>query len=315
MQVVSRASEVVTRGLPVSVAIGMFDGVHLGHQRLLRLAIDDARDRPGLAVAVTFDRHPNAIVAPHQTPPSLQTIEHRLALLRALGLDAVVLIPFDAAFSRIQPETFIRHLARDLGEISTVCVGQGFTFGHHRSGNVSLLQSLGLILGYTTHELSAVCLNGVPIRSTRIREHVAQGELEAAGTLLGRPYSVAGRVVHGDHLGRQLGVATANLDLAHLLLPPHGVYAAYAVIEAVPRPAILNIGVRPTLNQPKPSRRIETHVLDFEGELYDRLLEVIPLAHLRPERKFPSLEALRQQIQTDIAQARTELARRPPPML
>jgi riboflavin kinase / FMN adenylyltransferase len=308
MQVVQQTSELQLHHRPVSVTLGIFDGVHLGHQRLLQLALDDAHDHQGLAIAVTFDRHPNHTLAPDRAPPALQTLEHRLALLERLGLDAAVVIPFNQTFSQLDPATFVRNLVRDLGRLVSICIGQGFTFGHRRAGNVDLLKQLGHELGYITRALAPVTLDHTVIRSTRIRELVAHGQLTQAGALLGRPYSVAGRVVHGDHLGRQIGFPTANLDVAGLVLPPTGVYTARVRLGPILHPAILNLGRRPTLDAANPPLRLEVHLLDFEGDLYGELLEVVFHDRLRPEQRFASLDALRAQIRADVDRARTDLA-------
>lgn len=307
MQVVHRASELHHGSQAVSVAIGMFDGVHLGHQQLLRMSLDDARHHHGLAVALTFDQHPNRVIAPDRTPPALQTLDHRLALLKAQGMDAAVVIPFDDAFSRVPAVDFAKNLVNELAPVSSICVGQGFTFGHRRSGNIALLESLQEQLHFTTRVLPPVCHGERVIRSTWIRELVAGGRLSETAALLGRPYSVCGRVIQGDRLGRQLGFPTANLDVAELVLPPCGVYAAHARVDECCYPAVLNLGLRPTLARPTPTLRFEVHLLDYEGDLYNRPLEVTPRQHLRPEIRFASLDALRSQIERDIARARSLL--------
>jgi riboflavin kinase/FMN adenylyltransferase len=307
MQVVTRASELHHDTQAVSVAIGMFDGVHLGHQSLLRMSLQDARQHHGLAVAITFDRHPNYVLAPERAPPALQTLDHRLALFEAQGLEAAVVISFDTAFSRVSAVDFARNLVSDLAPVTSICVGQGFTFGHQRLGDIALLESLQSELGYSTRILTPVRRDGRVIRSTWIRELVAAGQLQEAAALLGRPYSVAGRVVQGDHLGHQLGFPTANLDVTELLLPPHGVYAARACVAGETHSAVLNVGLRPTLTQPVPALRFEVHLLDFDDDLYGKTLEVTPHHHLRLEQRFDSLDALRHQIHQDILQARSAL--------
>jgi riboflavin kinase / FMN adenylyltransferase len=308
MQVVEEARELQLNHRPVSVTLGIFDGVHLGHQRLVQLALEDARQHHGLAVAVTFDRHPNYTLAPDRAPLALQTLEHRLAVLERLGLDAAIVIPFDQPFSQLPPEAFVRSLHRDLGRLLSICIGHGFTFGHRRTGNVDLLEQLGRELGYVTRALAPVTLGQTVIRSTRIREMVANGQLAEAGALLGRSYSVAARVIHGDHLGRQLGFPTANLKVDGLVLPPAGVYSALVQHGPHLRPAVLNLGRRPTLATAQAWLRLEVHLLDYEGDLYGRFLEVVFREYLRPEQRFDSLDGLRHQIHKDIGRARSGLA-------
>jgi riboflavin kinase/FMN adenylyltransferase len=285
----------------------MFDGVHLGHQSLLRMCLEDARRHSGLATAITFDRHPNFVVAPDRAPPALQTLEHRLTLFEALGIEAAVVIPFDEVFSRVPAVHFVKDLVSTLAPVASICVGQGFTFGHRRSGNVALLESLQQELSYVTRVLPPVCRSQRAVRSTWIRELVAAGQFNEVAELLGRPYSIASRVARGDGLGRQLGFPTANLDVGDLALPPHGVYAAEARLAGQTHSAVLNLGVRPTLKHPTPTLRFEVHLLDFNNDLYGQTLEIIPRRHLRPEQRFESLNALRRQIEADILQARSIL--------
>ena len=287
----------------VSLAIGFFDGVHLGHQQIIRQTVTDARQHEDLALVVTFDRHPNTITAPDRVPPLIYSLPQKLRAIGSLGPDAVLLLRFDEPFSRQTGEEFIRKLARDLGEIRNLCVGVNFLFGYKRGGNVALLRRLGGELGFTVHGLAAVSLDGRAVSSTRIRAAIAAGELDAASQMLGRAYSLAGTVVPGDARGRELGFPTANLDVAGLALPPNGVYAALAVLGGHSHRALLNIGFRPTFACPHPPLRVEAHLLDFAGELYGRELEVVFVDKLRDERKFGSLRELRDQIARDILDA------------
>lgn len=304
MQVIDRAAALATGGRPVCAALGIFDGVHCGHQAVLGQAVQAAREQGGRALAVTFDRHPNVVVAPDRVPPFIQSLEHRLRLFSDLGLDAALVIPFDEPFSRRPAEAFIGDLARDIGALRNIAVGEGFTFGYRRGGTVELLRQLGHQLGFEVHALPPVHLAGQPVRSTRIRECIRTGELAAAAQQLGRPYSVFGRVLHGDRLGRRLGFPTANVEISGLVVPPSGVYAARVAVGSSRHPAVLNLGCRPTLGQPHPRTRLEVHLLDFEADLYDQRIEVWFDTHLRDERAFPSLDALRDQIRQDVAAVR-----------
>jgi riboflavin kinase/FMN adenylyltransferase len=198
---------------------------------------------------------------------------------------------------------FIRNLARDLGRVQSLCVGGAFVFGHKRGGNVELLKSLGAELKFAVHGMAAVSLDGRIVSSTRIRDAIRAGELDAASQMLGRSYALTGKVVRGDGLGRQLGIPTANLDVAGLALPPNGVYAVHALSGGAIHRAVLNIGLRPTLNNPEPQLRVEAHLLDFSGDLYEREVQLTFVAKLREEQKFPSLDALKQQISRDIEAA------------
>jgi riboflavin kinase / FMN adenylyltransferase len=304
VQLIRAATELNAGSRRVCLAIGVFDGVHLGHQQIIRHTLSDACQHDGLALVVTFDRHPSAIVAPAHVPPLIYSPHQKLRAIESLGTDALLVIRFDELFSRQTGEQFIRTLARDLGRIQSVCVGADFVFGCKRSGNVALLKQLGTELNFQVHGLAAVALDGETVSSTRIREVIRLGDFDAASQMLGRAYSLAGQVVHGDQLGHQLGFPTANLDTTGLLLPPNGVYAALASIGGKGFQAVLNIGRRPTVQNLTPAPRFEVHLLDFNGDLYGQELEVTFVAKLRDEQKFASLDELKAQITRDTTAAK-----------
>ena len=296
-------SELSPRPAKACLAIGMFDGVHLGHQQVIRQAIADARQHRALSVAVTFDRHPASILAPARAPLLIYTLPQKLRVLASLGVEAALVLRFDRAFSEQSGEAFIRQLARDFGQLHSICVGSAFTFGHQRSGSVALLRSMGQELGFSVHGLAAVALDGQTVSSTRIREAIRSGQLDAASQMLGRSYSISGAVLRGDQLGRKLGFPTANLDPTGLQLPPGGVYAALAEIAGKSWPAAVNIGRRPTLNHPVPELRVEAHLLNFSGDVYGQEMELTFVQKLRDEARFSSLDALKEQIAQDAAAA------------
>jgi len=304
MKLIRHATELGATGRRSCLAIGVFDGVHLGHQQIIRQTISDARQRDAHAVVVTFDRHPNAIVAPDRVPPAIYSQSQKIHAIRALGADVLLVIPFDETFSRLNGESFIRRLANDLGGIRGICVGADFVFGHKRSGDMALLRTLGAEMGFQVHAHAAVALDGQTVSSTRIREVIRAGDFDAASQMLGRAYSIAGTVVHGDHLGQKLGFPTANMDVSGMVLPMHGVYAARATLAGKTHHAVLNIGLRPTVQQQSPQVRVEVHLLEFEREIYGQELEIEFAKKLRDEKRFPSLDALREQIKTDIADAK-----------
>jgi riboflavin kinase/FMN adenylyltransferase len=304
MKIIRAANELKPQGRKVCVAIGFFDGVHLGHQQIIRQTIADARQHEALALVVTFDQHPSTIVAPARVPPLIYSLPQKIRVIGSLGGDALLLIHFDKPFSEQSGEVFIRGLARDLGQIQSLCVGTNFTFGHKRGGNVALLKTLGAELKFAVHGMAAVSLDGKIVSSTRIRETIRTGDLDTAGQMLGRAYSIAGTVVRGDQLGHQLGFPTANLDVSGLLLPPNGVYTVHALVEGRTQRAVVNVGCRPTVKNPTPQTRVEAHLLDFDGDLYGKELELIFAEKLRDEKKFPSLDALKAQIAQDITEAR-----------
>ncbi|HEY0551817.1 MAG TPA: bifunctional riboflavin kinase/FAD synthetase [Verrucomicrobiae bacterium] len=306
MQTLHSADDFQSGGRKVSLAIGMFDGVHLGHQQVIRQARADAEQHEGIAVAVTFDRHPNSIVAPDRVPPLIYAPSQKLRAIASLGMNATLVVPFTREFSEQPADVFIRALAAKLAPLQSICVGSSFVFGHRRSGNVALLQQLGRELHFIVHGIAAVSLDGEIVSSTRIRDTLRTGNLDSVSQMLGREYALCGTVSRGDELGRTLGFPTANLEVAGLLVPPHGVYVAHAYVDGTRHRAVVNIGVRPTLRQTAPELRVEAHLLDFDGDLYDRELELIFVEKLRDERKFSSTDELREQIARDIAAARTK---------
>jgi len=303
MRIVQVASEVVRQPGKVNLAIGFFDGVHLGHQQIIRQTIIDARQHNALALVVTFDRHPNTVVAPGRVPQLIYSPAQKLRTIARLGADAALVLAFDRAFSEQQGEDFIRSLKSDLGQIQSICVGANFTFGHKRSGNVAVLKKLGADLGFLMHGMAAVSLDGRAVSSTRIREAIQKGQLDAASQMLGRAYALTGKVQRGDGLGRKLGFPTANLDTTGLVLPPEGVYAVQAMVHGRAHRAVLNLGRRPTLQQTEPRLQVETHLIGFTGDLYDQELEIVVVEKLRDEQKFAALADLQAQIARDIEEA------------
>ncbi len=304
MKIIHAANEFANGSRKVCLAIGVFDGVHLGHQQILRQTIADARQHDAIAIVLTFDRHPNSIVAPERVPQLIYSLPQKLRAIGSLGTEALLLISFDQKFSEQTGEEFIRSLMCDFGKVHSICVGANFVFGHKRSGDVALLKKLGGEMNFAVHGLAAVSLDGQVVSSTRIREAIRAGNLDAARQMLGRAYAISGRVIEGDRLGRQLGFPTANLDAAGLVLPPNGVYAGFANLEKKSFRVALNIGLRPTVASAKPELRVEAHLLDFSGEIYGAELEVEIGEKLRDERKFGSPAELREQIERDVAAVR-----------
>jgi riboflavin kinase/FMN adenylyltransferase len=304
MKLIHTATDLAHGNRKVCLAIGVFDGVHLGHQQIIRQTVADARQQNGIALVVTFDKHPSSIVAPDRVPPLIYSQPQKLRTIKSFGADVLLEIRFDKSFSEQTGETFIRGLARDLGSIHSICVGADFVFGHKRSGNVALMKKLGEELNFMVHGVAAVALDGQVVSSTRIREAIRAGDFDAASQMLGRAYSLAGVVVHGGQLGHKLGFPTANLGTTGLLLPPNGVYAAHASVQGRTHRAVLNIGLRPTLQNPAPQLRVEVHLLDFTAEIYGQEMVVTFAARLRDEKKFTSLEELKAQIAKDVAEAK-----------
>jgi len=292
---------------PVSLALGMFDGVHVGHQELIGRMIRTARQGDARGVVATFKEHPKTVVAPDRVPPALQTLEQRLRCLEQLGADGVWLIPFDAAFSRQSGGEFVHGLKERFGALRSLHVGSRFTFGHRRSGNVALLQQLGQELGFDVDPVAPVRWDGDVVSSTRIRGLIQAGEFSAAARLLGRPWTLVGPVEKGEQIGRRLGVPTANVRAAGMVLPPNGVYAAWARLPDRRVAAAVNVGRRPTVTGETAPLRVEAHLLDLELDLYGRNLELEFVRRLRPEQRFPSLDALAEQIRLDLEATRQAL--------
>lgn len=289
---------------PVVLAIGVFDGVHLGHAEVIRQTLGDARAAGGRAVVVTFDRHPNAVVAPQRQPLMLYPLWRRLEVIASLGVEAALVFAFDLEFSRQPAEMFVDRLIAGFGKVAGICVGSGFVFGHGRSGEVNLLRRLGAERGFAVRGIEPLTLEGEVISSTRLRELVAAGDLQRATACLGRSYGVAGEVVRGDQLGRRLGFPTANLSVDGLVLPPLGVYAGFACGEGLRAPAAINIGRRPTVERTAGEVRVEAHLPGYTGDLYGRRLHVELHERIRGEERFPSVETLRERIGRDVDQVR-----------
>lgn len=291
-----------------AVAVGNFDGVHRGHRALVASAVADARSRGGTAVALTFDPHPSRVLAPERAPLSLTTLEQKAELLAGLGVDVLAVIPFDWELSREEPERFAEVvLGRALGA-RLVAVGTSFRFGRGRAGDPALLASLGARLGFVTRIVEPVHHEGAPISSSRVREALARGAVEAAAAMLGRAHCVDGLVVRGDERGRGLGFPTANVESRNEIVACSGVYACWAEGRAgfpARHAAVVNIGHRPTFGG-RPLG-IEVHLLGFSGDLYGRELRVSFVRRLREERRFPSPAALVEQIEKDAAEARSAL--------
>ena len=292
-----------------AVAVGNFDGVHRGHQALVAAAVALARASGGPAVVLTFDPHPARVLRASQAPAPLTTLAQKEELVEGLGIDRLVVVPFDAQLAALSPEAFAEQVLHQALDARHVVVGDSFRFGRGRAGDARGLEMLGRGLGFDVEVVPALLSAGRPVSSSRVREALAQGDLAEARELLGRPYFVDGRVVRGDGRGRAIGVPTANLAPDEQVLPALGVYAARCrVAGGAWHRAVVNVGERPTFGGGPVT--LEAHLLDFEGDLYDTRLRVALAARLRGEQRFASKEALVAQIRADIEAARAEL---PPP--
>jgi len=304
------SEELLAREAPLfdasAVALGTFDGVHLGHRRIFAEAAALAGARGWAAVAFTFDRHPAQVTAPERAPRLLTTFPRRLQLILGTGIGRAVVVRFDANFAQLPPEEFVRRILHGALGARAVVVGPDFRFGFRARGDVQLLERMASELGYSLHVVPPVTVDGEKVSSTSIRSRIARGDVEGAARLLGRPFSLEGTVVPGAARGRVLGYPTANLAVeADLAVPADGVYLTHTRDPEAglgPLPGLTVIGTRPSFGPGE--RSVETFLLDFQGDLYGRRLEIAFLARLREVIPFSGAESLVRQIEADVAQAR-----------
>ncbi len=294
---------------PVHLAMGFFDGVHAGHQEVIRRAQAAAEAGGGTAVIATFDPHPMKLLRPDTAPRLLTSTLHKSLILAQLGVTHLLIIPFDLTLAALSPESFIRTFTDAARPLGSITVGYNWAFGQGRSGNLETLTGLGNLLGFEAHGIAPVVVNGEPVSSTRVRLAVERGDFPAAARLLGRDYSIHGTIVQGRQLARKLGFPTANLALEAEQLPPIGVYAVKATVAGQSLKGVANLGLRPTVEEDgRAKRQLEVHLFDHTGDLYGQGIEVRFIQRLRDEMKMDSLDALKSQIALDAAQARSVLS-------
>lgn len=292
------------------VTIGAFDGVHRGHQHLIKRLVEGAHKTDRLATLVTFHPHPSVVLSSHNPALYLTTPGEKAALLEKLGLDLLAILPFDREMARTSARDFIEMVCRHL-RMKELWVGDDFALGRDRQGDVAALKAMGEEIGFTLHVIEPVTWQGEVISSSRIRSLLLRGQVREAARLLGYYPSLAGKVVRGAERGRCLGFPTANLDVRReRAVPANGVYAVYVLVGEERYQGVANIGVRPTFEDTE--RTVETHLLDFQGDLYGLDLVVEFVERLRPERRFLDVKGLTTQIGKDVAQAHRILSERPP---
>lgn len=284
------------------LALGNFDGLHRGHLKIIERVMRGAVERGGTPVAMTFDPHPPRVVRPDKAPPLLMTLAQKLEALQREGIGCTAVVRFTRELSHWDPETFVRTALVEWLRVSEVWVGANFLFGHQRSGNFTLLRALGQRYGFRAEKIDPVRYKEFVVSSTRIRRLVAEGRVDEAGALLGHSYYIDGTVVEGRRRGRDIGYPTANLNTENELVPPHGVYATTVTIDGIVRAGITNIGVRPTFGE-STETVIETHVLNYEGDLYRHPVRLGFVQRLRDERRFENVDALKAQIDADARRA------------
>lgn len=289
---------------PLFLAIGVFDGVHRGHQAVISTSAQHAQLENGTPVVVTFDPHPAKILRPNDAPHLLTATQHKIAFIRDLGVEHLLVITFDKQFAATPPESFVEQLVKHSKPLREICVGHEWSFGKGRAGNLDLLKKLGARFDFNVVGIPPVAVNGDVVSSTAIRQAVEAGDFAKAAVMLGRDYTVLGTVVRGDNLGKKIGYPTANLSAHSEQFPPNGVYFAEAKIDNMSHHGVVNLGVRPTVSSGKSERILEIYLLDFNREIYGKDVEVRFVEYLRPEKKFESVDALVKQIDLDVQQAR-----------
>jgi riboflavin kinase / FMN adenylyltransferase len=307
MRVFEGLEAVTTPFADSTVAIGTFDGVHLGHQAILRTAVADARRHSRPALVFTFDRHPAELLRPDRAPAMLTTPPQRNALIAAQGADGLVIARFTPELAELSPDEFVGGILKGLLGARAIVEGTNFSFGKDRAGNLAYLRRVQAQFYFELHALEPVMVDGSPASSTRVRELLAAGDAAEAEAVLGHPFLLAGTVVIGQRLGRQLGYPTANLALTYRqMVPGDGIYAVRAILDdGRTFDGACSIGNRPTVEGA--GRSIETYLFDFNEDIYGRGMELRFVQCLRPEEKFASLDALIEQIARDVEQARAIL--------
>jgi riboflavin kinase/FMN adenylyltransferase len=283
------------------IALGNFDGLHRGHLKIIERVKRGAAEHGGTPMAMTFDPHPPRIVRPDKAPPLLMTKAQRLEALHRAGISCVAVVRFTRDLSLWDADTFVKKVLVDWLRVSEVWVGGNFLFGHERSGTFSVLRGLGQSYGFRADKIDPVRYKDFVVSSTRIRRLVGEGRVDEAAALLGRAYYLDGTVVEGRKRGRELGFPTANLDTGNELVPPNGVYATIMTIDGVVHGGVTNVGLRPTFGETVPT--IETHVLNYSGQLYGQTVRLAFVQRLRDERRFEDVDALRAQIDADKRRA------------
>jgi riboflavin kinase/FMN adenylyltransferase len=304
MDILGSIAELESLRGPLFLAIGVFDGVHLGHQAVISAATSHARSANGTPGVMTFDPHPVKVLRPQHAPHLLTATQHKIALIRDLGVEHLLVINFDKKFAATSPEEFVEELVMHSRPLREVCVGHEWSFGKDRRGNLDLLKRLGAQFDFSVVGVPPVLVNGEVVSSTAIRQAVEKGDFAKAAEMLGREYTILGTVTRGDNLGKKIGFPTANLSAHSEQFPPNGVYFAEAWVNRVLYYGVINLGYRPTVSSGKSKRVLEIHMLDFDRDIYGEDVEVRFVRYLRPELKFDSLQSLTQQIELDVRRAR-----------
>jgi riboflavin kinase/FMN adenylyltransferase len=293
---------------PTVMTLGVFDGLHLGHQLIMQTVVERARAIGAVPTVITFEPHPRAVLHPESAPPLLQTFDQKIEALGVLGIEQTIVIHFDQAFAQIRAQDFLSDVVVDRLQAKEIYLGRGFAFGHNREGNIELLRQVSTRLGFRADEVPEVRVRGRRASSSRIRELLQHGQVNLARRMLGRPYGVEGRVVRGDRRGAQIGFPTANLHPQNRVIPRGGVYVTATLIDGKWRRSVTNIGTRPTFDTAAETS-VETFIMNWSGDLYGDVVRVRFLHRLRDEQKFSSVDELRLQIERDVARAENYFSR------
>jgi riboflavin kinase/FMN adenylyltransferase len=304
MEIIRSIEELERLHGPLFLAIGVFDGVHRGHQAVISTSTSHAQSSNGTPLVVTFDPHPVKVLRPNDAPHLLTATQHKIALIRDLGVDHLLVINFDKKFAATPPDKFVEQLVAHSKPLREICVGHEWSFGKDRRGNLGLLKELGAQFHFHVVGIPPVKVNSAVVSSTAVRQAVEKGDFATAAVMLGREYTILGTVKAGEKLGKKLGYPTANLSAHSEQFPPNGVYLAEAWIQGVLYHGVINLGYRPTVSDERSERVLEIYLLDFNRDIYGENVEVRFVRYLRPERKFDNLEALVRQIDADVQQAR-----------
>jgi len=305
MQIIPFNSVLEHNSKGVCAALGVFDGVHLGHQGVIAQVLEDARQMGALPLVITFDKHPISVLDPGKAPQMIYPLEAKLSLLERFGIEKVMLIPFNEKIAALSAPDFFKIISTNLFPLLSISMGTGFVFARNRTGNIKKLRELAAETQTIVREVPSVCIHEEKISSSQIRTEISRGNFEKASQMLGRSYSIISNVVVGDQIGRTIGYPTANLSVVDRAIPPRGVYAVTVLFGERQFQGCLNIGLRPTLGCSDPKLRVEVCILNFKEDIYGKTIEVIPLKRLRDEKKFSSLDGLKLQIAQDIKQAQS----------
>lgn len=283
---------------PATLTLGVFDGLHLGHQEIVRTVVERALLTNTVPTLITFDPHPRQVLKPETAPPLLQTFNQKMEGLRLLGIKQVIVLDFNAELAAVSAEEFIRRFITHGLQAREIYLGKGFAFGHERQGNIELLRRLSKEIGFKAEEVREVQLRGHRISSTMIRRLLKAGRVNLARRMLGRAYGIEGTVIHGKAMGRQLSFPTANLEIQNRALPADGVYVTLALVDGAWHRSVTNVGKRPTFGEEFESK-VEVHLIDFDQDLYGKVLRVRFLHRLRGEKRFNGIKELKEQIAKD----------------